>query len=224
MIASASTVRNSEAGRLSMGFCTSLSVGNLRTSLLDFRQRFPNIELGMAERSRTRLATALRNGVLDFLIITGSLPLLDNKAMPLWSERVLVVLPDDHPMAARDTVSWNDLQEETILLNHYDPAKDFEDLLISKLVSLKNCPRIERHDVSRGTIKSLISMNTGLSLALESDMGINYAGLVYRELRDSAGPSRFEFSAYWRADNENPALAAFLNLLSERYPSPPLGR
>lgn len=67
-------------------------------------------------------------------------------------------------------------------------------------------------------------MNTGISLVLESDMGINYAGLVYRELRDGAGPSRFDFSAYWRDDNENPALAAFLNLLSERYPSPPLGR
>lgn len=102
MIATASTVRNSEAGRLSIGFCTSLSVGNLRTSLLDFKQRFPIMELVMAERSRTSLATALRNGVLDVLIITGSLPLLDNKAMPLWSERVLVVLPEDHPLAGRE--------------------------------------------------------------------------------------------------------------------------
>lgn len=212
-IATASAVRNSEAGRLSIGFCTSLSVGKLQTSLLDFKQRFPNIELETAERSRTRLATALRNGVLDVLIVTGSLPLLDNRAMPLWSERVLVVLPHDHPLAARDTVSWTDLREETILLSHSDPEKDFEDLLISKLVSLENCPRIERHDVSRGIIKSLISMNTGISLALESDMGIHYAGLVYRELRDGAGPCRFDFSAYWRADNENPALAAFLNLL-----------
>ncbi|MGY3390238.1 DNA-binding transcriptional LysR family regulator [Bradyrhizobium sp. USDA 3311] len=57
---------------------------------------------------------------------------------------------------------------------------------------------------------------------LESD--INYGGLVYRELRDGGGPSRFDFSAYWRPDNDNPALAAFLKLLSERYPSPPLGR
>ncbi|MGY4601337.1 hypothetical protein [Bradyrhizobium sp. 168] len=36
----------------------------------------------------------------------------------------------------------------------------------------------------------------------ESDIGANFAGLVYRELRDGAGASRFEFSAYWRADNE----------------------
>ncbi|MGY3387503.1 DNA-binding transcriptional LysR family regulator [Bradyrhizobium sp. USDA 3311] len=110
LIATARAVRNGEAGRLSVGFCTSLSVGNLQTSLLDFRRRFPLIELATIERSRTRLATALRNGVLDVLIVTGNLPLLDSKSMSLWSERVIVALPHDHPLAARDIVYWTDLR------------------------------------------------------------------------------------------------------------------
>ncbi|WP_338025349.1 hypothetical protein [Bradyrhizobium yuanmingense] len=59
---------------------------------------------------------------------------------------------------------------------------------------------------------------------LESDAGVNFAGLVYRELRDDAGASRFAFSAYWRADNENRSLHEFLKLLSERYSSPPTRR
>ena len=67
-------------------------------------------------------------------------------------------------------------------------------------------------------------MKAGISLVLESDIGANFAGLVYRELRDGTGPSRFDYSAYWRADNENPALHAFLKMLSERYPSPGLAR
>ena len=50
-----------EAGRLSVGFYTSLSAGNLRATLVDFRQRSPQVELGMVERSRMRLVTALRN-------------------------------------------------------------------------------------------------------------------------------------------------------------------
>ncbi|MET4260857.1 DNA-binding transcriptional LysR family regulator [Bradyrhizobium sp. S3.12.5] len=223
LIATASSIQNGETGRLAVGFCTSLSAGDLQASLLDFKQRFPQIELATVERSRTRLAAALRNGALDILIVTGGLPLLDNKAMPLWSERVLVVLPEEHPLAARQTVHWSDLRGETVLLSHYDPGTEFESLLVSKLVPSEDHPKIERHDVSRGIIKSLIGMSTGISLALESDMGANLAGLVYRELHDGTGPSRFEFSAYWRADNENPALAAFLKMLSERYPSPPLG-
>jgi len=101
LIATARSTRNGETGRLAIGFCTSLSTGNLRASLLDFRQRFPQIELATVERRRTRLATALRNGVLDLLIITGSMPLLNSKTRSLWSERVLIVLPEDHQLAAR---------------------------------------------------------------------------------------------------------------------------
>ena len=63
-------------------------------------------------------------------------------------------------------------------------------------------------------------MKVGISLVLESDIGANFSGLVYQELRDGAGPSRLGYSAYWQDDNENPALEAFLKLLSERYPSP----
>lgn len=41
LIATARSVHNSETGRLSVGFCTSLSDGNLQASLLEFKQRFP---------------------------------------------------------------------------------------------------------------------------------------------------------------------------------------
>ncbi|WP_245448859.1 MULTISPECIES: LysR family transcriptional regulator substrate-binding protein [Bradyrhizobium] len=95
-----------------------------RIAISDFKQRFSQIELAAVERSRTRLATALCNGVLDVLIVTGSRPLLDINALPLWSERVLAVLPHDH-FAARDTVYWTDLRDETVFLSHYDPGKDF---------------------------------------------------------------------------------------------------
>lgn len=207
-----------ETGRLVIGFCTSLTAGNLRATLLDFRNQFPQVELGTVERSRTRLTTALRNGVIDVIIVTGDPQPFDSKTTPLWSERILVVLPGDHPLAAREAIYWTDLLDQTLLLSHYDPGRDLEDLLNAKLISSGNRPRIERHDVSRGVIKSLISVGLGISLALESDTGANFSGLVYRELRDGTGPSRIGFSAIWRADNENPALENLLKLLAERYP------
>ena len=210
-----------ETGRLVIGFCTSLTAGNLRATLLDFRKQFPHVELGTVERSRTRLATALRNGVIDLHIMTGETPPIDSKTMPLWSERILVLLPGDHPLATREVVYWTDLRNQSVLLSQYDPGRELEDLLNAKLISPSDRPRIERHDVSRGVIKSLISMGLGISLVLESDIGANFSGLVYRELRDGTGPSRIGFSAVWRADNESPALQNFLKLLAERYPLTP---
>ncbi|WP_347338739.1 LysR substrate-binding domain-containing protein [Bradyrhizobium zhanjiangense] len=158
LIATARSVHNSETGRLSVGFCTSLSVGNLRACIFEFKERFSQIELMTVERSRTRLTAALRNGVLDVLIVTGSPPLLCCKGMPLWSERVMVTLPHDHPLAGRETVCWTDLRGETVLLSRYDPGSELEELLVSKLGLPQERPKIERHDVSRGVITSLIRM------------------------------------------------------------------
>lgn len=211
-----------EAGRLTLGFCTSLTAGNLRASLLDFRRRFPEVELSAVERRRTHLATTFRNGLIDVLILTGSMPAPNSNARPLWNERVLVVLPADHALATREIVYWTDLRGQTVILSEYDPGREIEDLLVSKLVAPEDRPKIERHDISRGVVKSFVTMNFGISLVLESDIGANFSGLVFRELRDGTGPSVLAYSAYWQADNENPALKAFLKILSERYPSPRL--
>jgi DNA-binding transcriptional LysR family regulator len=208
-----------EAGRLAVGFCTSLSAGNLKASLADFRQRFPRIEIAVVERRRARLATALRIGVLDVLIVIGELQPENCSRKSLWNERLFVVLPAEHPLATREVVYWTDLREETVILSQYDPGTEIEDLLVSKLVSPGERPKIERHDVSRGVVKSLVTMNAGLSIVLESDVGASFSGLVYRELRDGTGPTVLSYSAYWQSDNENPALKTFLKLLSERYPS-----
>ncbi|MGY3367716.1 DNA-binding transcriptional LysR family regulator [Bradyrhizobium sp. GM2.4] len=203
---------------LRVGFCISMSAGNLRATLLDFKRRFPAIELVTAERSKTGLTTALRNGSLDLLFLTGEVPLPGNHVWPLWSERVLISLPQDHPMAARDSIYWTDLRNEKVLLSQHDPGPELEDLLTSKLVCADR-PRIERHDVSRGIIKSLISMGLGISLVMESETGATFPGLVYRELRDGTGASRIGLSAHWRPDNESPALLSLLTLLGERYPA-----
>lgn len=210
-----------EAGHLAIGFCTSISAGNLRATLGEFKKQLPKIDLVTVERSRFRLMTALRSGTVDVVVSPGRLLSTDTKALALWSERILISLPQDHGLAAREIIYWTDLRNETILLSQYDPGRELEDLLISKLVLPEDRPRIERHDVSRGIIKSLISMGMGLSLVMESDIGASFAGLVYRELQDGTGASRLDFYAHWRDDSENPALKRFLNLLKERYPSPP---
>ncbi len=171
--------------------------------------------------SRTRLfMTALRSGTIDVAIVTGEATERDDGTLPLWSERILLALTEGHPLADRETIFWTDLRGENVLLSDCDHGREFEDILISKLVSSEDRPKIERHDVSRDTLKSLVSLGFGVGLVTESDIGSSLSGLIYRELRDGTGPSRIGYSAHWRAENDNPALAGFLTLLRERYPSP----
>jgi DNA-binding transcriptional LysR family regulator len=193
LVTSTYHVGRGEAGRLSVGFYTSISAGNLLATLVDYKRRFSQIDVCLKESSRVRLVTALRNGALDIAIATSELPLLGNQGMPPWSERILLALLEGHPLAGKDVVYWTDLRGETVLLSQYDPGRELEDLLMSKLVSPEDRPKIARHDVSRGIIKSLIAAGFGVSLVTESDIGANFSGLTYRELRDGTGPSRVAF-------------------------------
>ncbi|WP_316189774.1 LysR family transcriptional regulator [Bradyrhizobium sp. SZCCHNS1054] len=72
-----------DTGRLSIGFSTSMSAGNLRATLLEFKTRFPNVDLMTVERSRVRLANALRCGTVDIVISPGSLSMADSTVLSL---------------------------------------------------------------------------------------------------------------------------------------------
>lgn len=207
-------------GRISIGFYTSLSTGNLRSMLIEYARRFPTINISMLEGSRASLATALRSRVIDIAIITGDRPLTDSRSIPLWSERILVVLPKAHKLAAREALSWTDLGSETLLLGRRDPGPAIQELIAAKITSPEDRPRIVSQEISRESVKSLIGADFGIGLTLEASLGATFAGVVHKEVLDGAGLARISLSASWREDNENPALADLLELLRERYPSP----
>jgi DNA-binding transcriptional LysR family regulator len=219
IVASAQMTGRGEVGRLSIGFYTSLSAGNLRATLAEYTQRFPQIEIEMMERSRSRLTTALRNGAIDAAIVTGERALLGSRSMPLWSERILVALPENHRLIQNQTVTWTDLFGEVLLLGRRDPGPVIQEYLNAKLVSPEDRPQIVWHDVSRESIRSLVGASLGIGLTLEASLGTNSDGVVHREIRDGSGPARIGFSVNWLEGNENPALETFLNLLKRRYPS-----
>ncbi|MBZ9726325.1 LysR family transcriptional regulator [Mesorhizobium sp. CO1-1-11] len=219
MMTSAKAVGRGEAGRLAIGFYTSLSAGNLRASLMEYARRFAQVQIRTVEGARASLFAGLQHGALDVAIVTGEPTGRDGGAMALWGERIMVALPENHPLAASEIVYWTDLRSETVLLSHRDPGPELRDILVAKLASPGVQPKIVGKDVSRESTMSLVGMGFGVSLICEAGIGANYAGVVYRDVQDGNGSSRISYAAYWQRNNDNPALAHFLKLLEERYPS-----
>jgi DNA-binding transcriptional LysR family regulator len=200
-----------EVGRLRIGFYTSLSTGNLRATLVDYMPRYPKVEIDILQGSRTELFTAIDNATLDIAIVTGEPNGQHRRSMALWSERVMVALPEDHPLTAQEIVSWTDLKSETFLLARFDLGQDFRDLLMMKLASPGDRPRVVQYEVNGETIKSLVGAGLGVSITCDAYLGVAYAGVAYREARDGNGPWRLGYRAHWAADNLNPALTSFLS-------------
>ncbi|WP_368860690.1 LysR substrate-binding domain-containing protein [Bradyrhizobium sp. Arg816] len=107
-----------------MGFCTSISAGNLRATLVEFSKHFPQIEFATIERSRLRLMCALCSGMVDVVIHPGRLFSACSKSLLLWSERVIISMPQKHALAAREAVYWTDKRFLNLLRERY-PAPPF---------------------------------------------------------------------------------------------------
>jgi len=218
LIDGARAVGRGDAGHITIGFYTSLSAGNLRASLVEFARRFPDVEISTVEGSRSRLCGGIQNGTIDVAVVTGD-PAPDcGLSMVLWSERIIVALPEGHPLATNEIIYWTDLKGERFLLSERDPGPEIQDILIAKLASPGDLPDVVRHDVSPENIKSLVGAGCGVSLMCEAGIGASYDGVRYREARDGNSATRIGYCAYWKDGNDNPALRNFIRLLEERHP------
>jgi DNA-binding transcriptional LysR family regulator len=206
-----------ESGRLTIGVHASLSAGNLRATLIEHRRRFPEVHTHLVDGSSDDLISNLANSNIDVAFVVGDNATWDGRSLSVWSERVVVALPEHHPLSNQDVIHWADLEHERLLLPQRGPGPEFFKLLIGKIGCSEPC-RILRHDVTLDRLLTLVGAGWGILVALEGATGVNYSGVTFREMHDSEGPTRLSFHAYWRQTNCNPSLRPFLDMLSDRYP------
>lgn len=206
-----------ESGRLTIGVHASLSAGNLRATLIDHRRRFPDVETYLVDGSSDHLISDLASSAIDVAFVAEANPRWEDKSLSVWSERVIVALPQDHPLSGRDVIHWCELRHESMLLPQRGPGPEFLKLLIGKIGCSDPC-RLLRHDVALDRFLALVGAGWGVLLALEGATGGVYPGVTYREVHDADGPTRLTFRAYWRQANSNPSLRPFIDMLRERYP------
>lgn len=206
-----------KGGKLTIGVQASLSAGNLRATLIDYRHRFPEVEHFLIDGASNELTGQLTTGVVDVAFVVEGNFRWKGESLPVWSERVVVALPENNSLARSDTVRWIDLRKCSLLVPERGPGPEFVSLVTRKLRGSETY-HIDRHDVSLDRFLTLVGAGYGVLLALEGATGPSYPGVVFREMHDEEGPTRLNFRACWNGSNDNPALRSFLEMLRERYP------
>lgn len=206
-----------ESGRLTIGIHASLSAGNLRATLVEYRRRFPDVDTHLVDGSSDQLMAELSSSATDIAFVAEGHARWDGRSLPVWSERVVVALPEEHSLSRRETIHWADLKAEVLLVPLRGPGPEFLKLLANKL-GCQVATRLNRHEVSLDRLLTMVGAGWGVLVALEGATGVTYPGVTFREIHERDGPTRLSFSAYWRQTNSNPALGPFLDMLRERYP------
>jgi DNA-binding transcriptional LysR family regulator len=218
LIADPETVRRNRVERLTIGFYTSVSAGNLRATLTEFRTRCPDLQLRLVGGSRRDLLKGVECGDIDVAIVTASGLLWPDASLPLWPERCVILLPNSHPLAAETVLEWAMLRKERFLTSTVDPGPEISEIIRFHLHRGSYRPVIVEHETSLHILRPLVAEGRGLLLDCESSTGECGTGLTYREIRHENMPSEIRFAACWSQNNPNRSLGTFLTLLRERYP------
>jgi len=205
------------AGGLKLGHNNSISAGNLRATLMSWREAHPDVEVECIEANRSILLAGLDTGEIDMAILMGMASHHGFRCEPLWSERMLVALPASHPLAERHVVHWTDLRSERFLLPVADPGPEIRDMLLGRLAVSGTKPEIRMLQASRETVLSVLGGSSGISIVCEGSTGARYPDVVYRPIHGEQGPALTGYSGCWRDDNNNPALRRFLGFIKARY-------
>ncbi len=206
-----------ENGKLTIGVYASMATGNMHATLAEYHRRLPEVDVQTVDGSHSRLIFALARNAVDVAIMTSYRAGWDDRALSLWTERVIVALPERHPLAEHGTLSWRQLANQRLIFPLHGPGPELESLLAAKLNGDKP-NRVLHQESGLDRLLSLVSAEYGVLLMLEGGTGLKHEGVVYREIQEDTEPIRLGFTAYWRQSNGNPTLEPFLKMLQERYP------
>jgi LysR family hca operon transcriptional activator len=98
-----------------LGFLTGQELEWMPEAMHILRDELPNIDITVSSQTSPELADGLRRGRLDlaFLRAEPDMPVLEYRVV--IQEKLIVVMPSDHRLAARDSVGIRDIAAETFL-------------------------------------------------------------------------------------------------------------
>lgn len=202
------SVGRSEKGRVRIGIYSSIASGFLADLLRAYGGRHGRVRVELIDGNPDEHVAAIRQLSLDVAFIAGTRDRPNCERTPLWSERIFAVLPDKHRLAARSSLTWQDLTMEPFVVTEAAPGQEIHDHLVRELAELGLHPEIQVHAVSRDNLLSLVAIGQELTLVSEAMTVARFPGLTYRPILGEV----LCFSAVWSARNDNPAFRRLLSM------------
>lgn len=205
-------------GRLDVGINTSIANSKLPDIIQEFRTQFPDVNLVLHELASYDQIEQLRNHQIDIgFFHKHSLHDLtdeDNQVFsvtPVLFESLLVVLPKNHYLAKRSSVSLTELNGKDFVLPPQTLMYGLRDQ-IDQLCLRANCkPNIVQEAAWITTVLSLVAGGMGVSLLPANVKNLQRTGVVYCDIQESS--PIMEIIAVSQSDNHSTVLKNFLTVV-----------
>ncbi len=124
-------IRGLETGVIRMGTLASISAHWLPSILKEFQQQYPKVEFVIHQGDYTSIQEWIKTGAVDFGFVSPK-AVSGLETLVLKEGAMLAVLPENHPLAQRETVELEVLAREPFILleegHYYEPLEQFKSL------------------------------------------------------------------------------------------------
>ncbi|TVX99846.1 LysR family transcriptional regulator [Cohnella terricola] len=151
-----------ESGLIRIGTFSSISSQLLSPLLKDFKEKHPNIKFELQQGDYRRIEMWIADGTVDFGFV--NLPTLnDLEVIPIIEDRMLAILPTNHPYADKESVPLSLFEQEPVILLDEGTKKGVLEMF--RLNDIK--ARIEYRLDDDYTIMSMVENGLGVSILAE---------------------------------------------------------
>ena len=208
---SARLASTGQEGELRIGFTG--TVFDLIPTLKIYQARFPHVGIILKQLSSSLQIKALHENHLDIGVLT--IPVHSSKisTRPLLRAPFMAALPEDHPLADKQSLSIRDMAEETFIITLPSVGPLYYDTVMSLFRHEGLMPKIIMEAQDMHTVIALVSAGMGITLTPSPYRPVR--GIVKKPV-DGVNLSLQVWLA-WRKDSVSEVLAQFLEFFNTHY-------
>jgi DNA-binding transcriptional LysR family regulator len=202
-----------EIGRLIVGLTSSVSNSVLPDILRCFRLNFPNVKLVWREMAIHHQLQGLRLSQIDVGFFHVPNEAIDDKELSfatILEEPLIVVLPENHRLAARTEIPLVELIAEEFILPDRQLVPGLSQQILYLCERAGFFPQITQEAAFMLTILGLVAGEVGVALLPANAKNLQRKGVVYRTIQGEV--TTVKMDVVWRRNDTSVILNNFLEI------------
>lgn len=178
-------------GRVTLGFTGAALFTPIGQWLRTFQAENPGVQLSLREGASGPLLRQLEAGTLDVVITREEATTPGSVSHRLLDDRILIVLPSDHPLTTRASLTLRELGDEPVIFFNRFGAPNYFDRIMHACNVAGWYPRVIQEVESWGATLALVRAGFGITLGTAALGNLQISGLSFRTVPDPLPDAAF---------------------------------
>lgn len=183
----------------------------LRSLLLGWRERHPEVVLTIAEMNEWEIQRGVRERRVDVALMTSHTLWPGAVTSPLYRERLVAAIPSEHPLSELEVLDWESLRKESFLVQGWDDSQSAREFYAS---FMGGGVRFQIHAASKQSVFALVGAGFGITLATMSQSEVTFPGVAYRPIQ--AANAWVQVELVWCPDAEDSTVGRFVAFMRDQ--------